>query len=187
MLKTILACFENELTFLQTKEVELGFKHGLKKEDVKIYASREYNHLQMRELRLCLEYGIEKKKMKRILHSDVSYLKMKEMRLKLEKGEKIAIDLRRYVPLCMIGVCLCLFVTMFPVNEASLELKTDSITLQCGEIFEPMSYIKSFSSKKGQLILPSSIDTSKQGNHVVIYRLKTTSKDIEKVLYVKVE
>ena len=189
MLKSILACFESELTYLQKKEVELGLRNGLKKEDVRLYASREYNYLQMKEIRLCLEHGVDKKRLKRILHSDLTVAQMYQYRMKLERNEMIPIDMKRYILISLFIISMFLFFTLFPIGEESptLELKEESITLQCGDTFDPMSYIQSFSSKQGQLILPSSIDTSKQGNHVLVYRLKTKNQEIEKILYVKVK
>ncbi len=188
MLKMVMACFESELTFLQKKEIELGIQHGLKEKDIKYYASREYNYLQMREIRLCLEHGMKWKQIKKYMNSEVSFERMYEIRMKLEAGQKVKMDLKRYRPL-FCATCLMLLITLFPIETQKpyLELKSDQVVLKCGETFDPMAYVKSFSSLKGELILPSSIDTTQKGNYVVVYRFRTVKEEIEKLLYVKVQ
>ncbi len=188
MMKMIMACFESELTFLQKKEIDIGVKHGLKEKEIKLYACREYNHLQMREIRLCFEHGIEYKKIKKHMNAETSFERMYQIRMQLEAGEKVKINYQRYVPL-YVFVCFLLLLTLFPMETQKpyLELKSNTVTLKSGESFDPMSYVKSFSSLKGELILPSSIDTSQKGNYVVVYRFRTVKEEIEKLLYVKVQ
>ena len=188
MMKMIMACFESELTFLQKKEIELGIKHGLKEKEIKLYGAREYNYLQMREIRLGFEHGIEYKQIKKYMNPEISFERMVQIRMQLEAGEKVKIDYQRYIPL-FVFVCFLLLFTLFPIETQKpyLELKSDTITLECGESFDPMAYVKSYSSMKGELILPSTIDTNVKGNYVVVYRFRTVKEEIEKLLYVKVQ
>ncbi len=188
MIKMIMACFETELTYLQKKEIEIGRKHRLKEKEINLYASREYNHLQMREMRLCFEHGIEYKKIKKYMNAEISFERMHQMRMQLEAGKKVKIDYQRYVPVFLF-VSFLLFLSLFPMEEQKpyLELVSDTVVLQCGQSFDPMSYVKSFSSLKGELILPSLIDTNQRGNYVVVYRFRTVKEEIEKLLYVKVQ
>lgn len=188
MMKMIMACFESELTFLQKKEIELGIKHGLKEKEIKLYASREYNYLQMREIRLCFEQGIEYKQIKKYMNAEIQFERMHQMRMQIEAGEKVKMDYQRYSPL-FVFVCLLLLFTLFPMETQKpyLELKSDTVTLECGESFDPMAYVKSYSSMKGELILPSTIDTNQKGNYVVVYRFRTIKEEIEKLLYITVK
>ncbi len=188
MIKMMMACFETELTYLQKKEIEIGRKHGLKEKEINLYASREYNYLQMREIRLCFEHGIEYKKIKKYMNAEISFERMHQIRMQLEAGKKVKIDYQRYVPVFLF-VSFLLFLSLFPMEEQKpyLELVSDTVVLQCGQSFDPMSYVKSFSSLKGELILPSSIDTNQRGNYVVVYRFRTVKEEIEKLLYVKVQ
>lgn len=82
-----------------------------------------------------------------------------------------------------------LFLTLFPYMQEKpyLELKQDVITLQCGDIFDPMEYIASYSTMQGQLILPSTFSTNEPGNHVAVYTLRTQKGVVEKILYIEVK
>lgn len=187
-LKTILACFTSELTFLQKKEIELGLKNGLEKKQVRIYASSEYNFLQMREMRMALENGIDYRVVSRLMHADVSSEKMEVIRKRLEAGEKITKDyVHALLPFVSISLFVCLFLTLYQDEKPYLTLKEDTVTLECGSVFDPMAYIDSFSSYHGQLILPTVFDTEKPGKHVAVYKLETKRETVEKLLYVIVE
>ena len=90
--KELMSCFELEFTYLQKIEITSGLKHGLDKEDVKVYAQREWNHLHMREIRLALEHHISRREIKKYMHCDMPVEKMHKIRLALEKGEKVQRD-----------------------------------------------------------------------------------------------
>ena len=186
--KKVLSCFYSELTFLQKEEVKCGLLNGLDEKQVVLYASCEYNHLQMEQMRLALEHGVAAGVVRRYMHADMSAEKMKETRLRLENGERLKRD---YVHMCLpffsVVVLVCLCLTLYKDAKPYLELKTDTIRLTCGQEFDPMEYIASFSSYQGQLILPSSFDTKNPGNHVVVYKLQTKRETLEKMLYVSVE
>ena len=183
--KKFLSCFTSEFTCLQKEEIRIGFANGLSEKQVIVYASCEFNHLQMEQMRLALEHGVAWKDVKRSMHADMCVKKMQEVRLSLESGLFVGRD---YVHLCfpivMLSLLVCLFLTLYGNEKPHLRLKKDTVTLSCGEVFEPMEYIDSFSSYRGQLVLPSTIDTNQPGNHVAVYRLKTKHETLEKILYV---
>lgn len=186
--KTMISYFESELTPLQNKEIQEGIKNGLSKKQVMTYASKEYNFLQMEQLRLALEHQLDKTKMKYLYDSSLSYLTMKEIREKLENNEILDIKVsRKNVIHSFLIVSILLMFTLFvPVySKPRLMLKEDSITLKQGESFNPMSYIQLYTGK-GKLIIPSVVDTKKKGNQIVIYRLITDEKTIDKILLIHV-
>ena len=116
--------------------------------------------------------------------------KMHKIRLALEKGEKVQRDyMHQWIPLVFMSGVILLFLTLFPYMQEKpyLELKQDVITLQCGDIFDPMEYIASYSTMQGQLILPSTFSTNEPGNHVAVYTLRTQKGVVEKILYIEVK
>lgn len=186
--KKILSCFYSEFTFLQKEEVKYGLQNGLAEHQVVLYASCEFNHLQMEQMRLALEHGISTRVVRRYMHADMHVEKMKEIRLRLENGEHLKRDyMHMCLPFFTVVVCVCLGLTLYKDEKPYLQLKTDTVRLKCGQTFDPMEYIDSFSSYQGQLILPSSFDTENPGNHVVVYKLQTKRETLEKMLYVSVE
>ena len=188
--KELMSCFELEFTYLQKIEIVSGLKHGLNKKDVKVYAQREWNHLQMREIRLALEHHISRREIKKYMHCDMPVEKMQKIRLALEKGEKVERDyMHQWIPLVFMSGVILLFFTLFPYiqEQPYLELKQDVVTLQCGDIFDPMEYIASYSTMQGQLVLPSTFSTNEPGNHVAVYTLRTQKGIVEKILYIEVK
>lgn len=183
--KLLLATFESELTYLQQKEIEEGKRNGLNDKQISLYSGREYNFLQMKEIRLALEHGIEVKGVRKMLDSSLSFERMREIRIQLENKEKVIVH-RNVMPV-FIAVIVLLFITLFvPVySKPYLSLKKDCIELKQGDTFEAMSYIDKFRGK-GKLIVPSNVDTSKKGNQIVVYKLITDEKEIEKVLLIKI-
>lgn len=183
--KSLLATFESELTYLQQKEIEEGKKKGLSDKQISLYSGREYNFLQMKEIRLALEHGIEMRDVRKMLDSSLSFEKMREIRLQLENKEKVIVH-RNVMPVFIVVIVL-LFVTLFvPVySKPYLSLKKDCIELKQGDTFEAMAYIDKFRGK-GKLIVPSNVDTNKKGNQIVVYKLITDEKEIEKTLLIKI-
>lgn len=187
-IKTIISYFENELTPLQNIEIQEGIKNGLSKKQVMTYASKEYNFLQMEQLRLALEHQLDKTKMKCLYDSSLPFQTMKEIREKLEKNEIINEKIiHKNVIHSFLFVSVLLMITLFvPVySKPRLLLKEDSITLKQGETFNPMSYIQLYTGK-GKLIIPSAVETNEKGNQIVVYRLITDEKTIDKMLLIHV-
>lgn len=189
MLKTLYAYFDNDLTYLQNKEIEEARKAGLSDQEIQTFSFSAYNHLQMKELRLALQSGMDIKKMRCMFRPGLSHEMMHWMRLQLEKGEKVEdIILKKHLVMIFVILLVLLALTLYmPVyEEPYLELKEDSITLEVGDPFHPMAYIEGYSRGKGQLILPETIDTEKEGNYVLVYKLMSKDTLIEKVLHITV-
>lgn len=187
--KMIFSYFDNELTYLQLREIDEAKKAGLTEEDICILSQGGYNHLQMHEIRLALQKGIDQKKMRCMFHPSLSYETMHYIRLQLEKGEDVDdIIFKKQLIAFFLFLLLLLGLTLFmPAHEEPfLELKSDSVILEVGEAFHPMEYIDSYSRGKGQLILPETIDTQKEGNYVLVYKLMSEDTLIEKVLHITI-
>lgn len=189
MLKTLYACFDNELTYLQAHEIAEAKKAGLTDQQIQSFSFPAYNHLQMKEIRLALQNGTDTKKMRCMLRPGLSYEAMHWMRLRLEKGEKvddIILKKNLVVVFVVLIVLLSLVLYMPPYEAPYLELKQDSVILETGAPFHPMEYIEGYSRGKGQLILPESIDTQKEGEYVLVYKLMSDDTLIEKVLHITI-
>lgn len=189
MLKTLYACFDPELTYLQTQEIEEGKKAGLTDQQIQAFSFSAYNYLQMKELRLALQSGMDKKRIKCMFRPALSHETMHWMRMQLENGEKVDdVIFKKHLIAFFLSLILLLSFTLFmPSYEAPyLELKEDSIHLQIGEAFHPMEYIEGYSRGKGQLILPEMIDTQKEGDYVLVYKLMSKDTLIEKVLHITI-
>lgn len=187
--KRLFSYFNDELTFLQNQEVELARKDGLSEKQIQLFASGEYNFLQMQEIRQILCENPEKKSYKYFLNSDLNYIQIREIGDKVKNHEKLHVSfLSKKIVGAFLLITIMLFVMLFvPIyTKPSLYLKQDIVKLSQGESFYPMKYIYTYSGK-GKLILPNVVDTNKKGNQIVVYRLITKEKKIEKILLIKIE
>lgn len=184
--KTIYACFDSELTFLQNQEIEIGRRSGLSEKNIQKYACREYNFLQMEQIRLAFQQGLDWKYVKYICNPT---LRIEQMKLYRKNPLLALIDRKKkwIVRICIGCICFCISIYCFyRYEEPYLKLKHETVNMKVGDTFSPMEYIDSYSNQYGELILPQPIDTSKSGNYVLLYTLLVGNTQIEKVLYVNV-
>lgn len=188
--KDMTMVFDDSFFFLQRREIAESRNCGLDEEQIRLFAKHCYNHEQMHEIRLALEHGYDRNQIKAMLRSDIVAEDMRDMRKRIEHGEIVkrkqsAAGLLKIVFLFL----LILFVILFSWagrNDSRLDLKTDTVVLKKGEVFEPMAYVSSYAGRKGRLILPEVISTEKQGTQIVVYRLQCGGQEIRKTLRVEI-
>lgn len=186
--KTIFSYFTNELSPLQKEQLLFAKQDSINDKYIGILSSGEYNFKQMEQIRLALKHKIDSSKMKYLLDSSLSHETMEDIRMKLENNEvlDISISHKRVIHTFIVVSVLLMIALFVPVySKPRLLLKEDSITLQQDESFDAMKYIQIYTGK-GRLIIPSVVDTNKKGNQVVVYRLITDEKTIEKILLIHV-
>jgi len=190
MIKRLLALFNPELTYLQRKEFEEGMANGLDEEQLAFLSRHGMNHEKMHEIRLCMEEGIPMKQIRKLIQSEAEEIKRK--RKQILRGE--IVDLKSFhwgtlsVYMMAFGV-ICLLISGFIQgrNRPYLRLKTDTVELKKGESFDPMSYIDSYSSADSRLYLPESLNTSKEGSYIVVYKLVSGKHEIIESMRVHVK
>ena len=183
---------------LQEKEISLGFKHGLEKHEVQVYAKEKFNYLQMREIRLGFEYGLSKKEVKKYAKKYIPFEKMKEVREQIQLGDRASvpnlmpggIDRGIYIYGIVVGIILLL--SLFYLGKTIfhkpivLELVDDWIELDGSTPFTPSLYVKEYTEENTQLHLPRTIDFKVPGNRVVLYELVGKDETIQKLLRIKI-
>lgn len=189
--KNFFACFNHRLTPLQKQEVQNGLDAGLSPEQVETYASSAYNWLQMREIRLALEHAPDVKKNASLYEPSMDIEKMQKLRRRIEKGERIrTFSMARVMVtvaflLLMIGAVSLSFATGKNM-QPYLHLTREETTIPQGGRFEPMDYVAEYSASKGELILPSDLNTSSPGIIAAVYVLRTPQTEITRILNVEV-
>ena len=188
----------------QIKEIRLGIEHGLSTTRIRLYANAEYDSHQMEQIRLAIENGLTDEQIATFANPEFSDDEMEHIRTRLEferrSKEEINEDLhRKRLHNLLIGIAaagLLIVISLIGffgfdtiqdyIVPLQLTLTAADVTLAPGEIFSPMSYVKSYTDKDTELILPDPIDTSKTGNQKVLYRLKNNHKVVSKELIVHV-
>lgn len=189
----------------QLREIEEGLKNGLTTSQVELYAKDVYDNMQMQEIRLGLEHGLTERQMSVFLNPSIGYEEMRYSRIQVEDlnvinenanadllKKKVSIGARVVIVLALlvvvgIGGYVGRNYIQSAFQDIDLELTDSEITLNYGETFKPMNYVKAYTKEDGvELILPSSVDTNEVGTQTVIYKLNNLVKSVSKELKINV-
>ncbi len=189
----------------QIREIEEGLKNGLTTSQVELYAKDVYDNMQMQEIRLGLEHGLTEQQMSVFLNPSIGYEEMRYSRIQVEDlnvinenanaellKKKVSIGARIILTLALLTVvCVGGYVGRNYIaaafQEIDLELTDSKITLNYGETFKPMNYVKTYTKEDGvDLTLPQTIDTNEIGTQTVIYKLNNLVKSVSKELVITI-
>lgn len=189
--KKFFACFNHRFSPLQKQEIQTGLDNGLTPEAVETYASSAYNWQQMREIRLALEHSSDQKRNASLYQPSMDVEEMQKLRKRIARGERIhEFSMTRIVfsilfVLLISGSITISFLTCRK-TQPYLRLTKTEICIPQGGTFEPMEYVADYSSSKGELILPSDLNTASVGMKAAVYVLRTPETEITRILYVEV-
>ncbi len=189
----------------QLREIEEGLKNGLTTSQVELYAKDVYDNMQMQEIRLGLEHGLTEKQMSVFLNPAIGYEEMRYSRIQVEDlnvinenanadllKKKVSIGARIVIVLALllvvgVGGYVGRNYIQSAFQDIDLELTDSEITLNYGETFKPMNYVKSYTKEDGvELTLPESIKTDEVGTQTVIYKLNNLVKSVSKELVINI-
>ena len=177
---------------LQLEQIETGRKRGLSEKQIRIYAKHSYDFLQMEQLRLALENGLDPYRMKPMRNKRLTHQQMESMRIRLERGDDAdsGMDIK-YILACaalaVMAAALILEGYLASGDHAYLNLKTDTVVLSQGEIFDPMSIVDSYSEDARLLKLPEALNTQTPSRQAAVYRLQAKNEEITRIVWVITE
>ena len=182
--KSVFSCLQNE-------QIEIGRENGLSEKEISEYAKPYYNFMQMQQIRLAIEHDTDPEQRKGMRHFRYSAEKMKDLRLRLEHGELLmnpAVPAIVWAGLFAMTAAFAglLLICQNSVKGPYLNLVTDEVVLEEGDLFDPMMYVESCSEKKGTLYLPENIDTSEPGRFAAVYHFVSDGQDIMRTLMISV-
>lgn len=188
----------------QLKEIRTGIEHGLSTTRIRLYAKPDYDSHQMEQIRLAIENGLTDEQIATFADPAFSDDEMEHIRTRLEferrSKEEITEDLHRkrlhniLIAVAALGLLLVIGLIGFfgfdtvrdYLQPLNITLTVSDVTLEPGDIFSPMNYINSYTTKDTELILPDPIDTSRTGDQKVLYKLRNNHKSISKELIVHI-
>ena len=188
----------------QLKEIRTGIEHGLSTTRIRLYAKPDYDSHQMQQIRLAIENGLTDEQIATFADPAFSDDEMEHIRTRLEferrSKEEITEELHRkrlhniLIAVAALGLLLVIgLVGFFGIDTVrdylqplNIVLTSNDVTLDPGDVFSPMNYITSYTTKDTELILPDPIDTSRTGDQKVLYKLRNNHKSISKELIVHI-
>lgn len=188
----------------QLKQIQIGVEHKLSTTRIRLYAKTEYNSHQMEQIRLGIEHGLSDEQIATFSDPDFSDEEMEHVRIKLEHErksvEQINAELHHkflknlIIGLLAVGILMVISaVGIFGIDTLkgyfrilTLDLTVDEVTLNVGDVFVPMNYVKNYTDEDTELILPTSIPTDHIGDQKVLYTIKSKYKAKTKELAVHV-
>lgn len=188
----------------QLKEIRTGIEHKISTTRIRLYAKLEYDSHQMEQIRLGIEHGLTDEQIATFADPSFSDDEMEHIRTRLEferrSKEEITEELHRkrlhnlLIAFAAAGLLMVIGLIGFfgfdtirdYLQPLNIVLTSDDVTLDPGDVFSPMNYITSYTTKDTELILPDPIDTSRTGDQKVLYKLRNNHKSISKELIVHI-
>ena len=178
MFQEFMSVFFTEFSYMQQREIRIGYENGLDAEEVSMYARSCYNFLQMEQIRLALQHGMEKKKVFKLLDAGLSAGQMKARRERIEHGEIIRTGIAdRFFftalsGLTVLGLLLCGAMARL-YDSTGLKLKTHEINIMPGETVDPAEYVENIDEIGDCLTLPPQFSAGETGDYVLIYEVNS--------------
>lgn len=175
-----------ELSFLQEKEIAIAEAHGLSAQQIRLLSNGKLNYLQMAVLRQAMEQGADMKTVRKAARPRLSPEEMAEL---ISHPEQLNRSVR--LPVKVFPLILALLFTgllysawkyAVYLRRDKLELRSEEITLLCGDVFQPGQYILKY-PQSDDLYLPESFTAQIPENRIAVYR--TASGD-QKILRIRI-
>lgn len=188
----------------QLKEIRTGIEHKISTTRIRLYAKLEYDSHQMEQIRLGIEHGLTDEQIATFADPAFSDDEMEHIRTRLEferrSKEEITEELHRkrlhniLIAVAALGLLLVIGLVGFfgfdtirdYLQPLNIVLTSNDVTLDPGDVFSPMNYVKSYTQQDTELILPDPIDTDTVGDQKVLYTLKNGHKSVSRELMVHV-
>lgn len=188
----------------QLKQIRVGIEHKLNTTRIRLYAKTEYTSYQMEQIRIGIEHGLSDEQIATFSNPDFTDEEMEHIRVKLEHErksvEQINADLHQkhlknlitglLAATILMGVAVIGFFGMDTVKRyfriLTLDLVAAEVTVNVGDAFVPMNYIKKYTEEDAELILPDPINTDHIGDQKVLYTIKSKYRTKTKELTVHV-
>ncbi|MDO5120978.1 MAG: hypothetical protein Q4D46_02760 [Erysipelotrichaceae bacterium] len=175
-----------ELSFLQEKEIAIAEAHGLSQQQIKVLSNGRLNYLQMAVLRQAMEQGADMKTVKKAARPRLSPEEMAELIShpeQLNRPVKLpVIVLPLILTVLLTGVLYSVWKYAVYLRRERLELRSEEITLLCGDTFQPGQYILRY-PQSDDLYLPDSFVAEVPETRIAVYR--TASGD-QKILRIRI-
>ena len=134
-----------ELSFLQEKEIAIAEAHGLSQKQIRLLSNGKLNYLQMAVLRQAMEQGTDMKTVRKAARPKLSTEEMAEL---IDHPEQMNRPFRLPVQV-LPAILTVLFAGLLYIawqyavylRRDRLELRSEEITLLCGDVFQPGQYI----------------------------------------------
>ncbi len=175
-----------ELSFLQEKEIAIAEAHGLSPKQIILLSSGKLNYLQMAALRQAMEQGADMKTVRKAARPGLSPEEMSEL---ISHPDRINRSVRLPVHV-LPAILMVLFAGLLYsawkyavyLRRDRLELRSEEISLLCGDVFQPGQYILRY-PQSDDLYLPDSFVAQVPENRIAVYR--TASGD-QKILMIRI-
>lgn len=175
-----------ELSFLQEKEIAIAQAHGLSEQQIRLLSNGKLNYLQMAVLREAMEQGTDMKTVRKAARPKLSPEEMAELISHPEQMNRPARQPVHVLPLILITLFACLLFGIWKytvyLQRDRLELRSEEITLLCGDVFQPSQYILRY-PQSDALFLPEGFTAQIPENRIAVYR--TASGD-QKILRIRI-
>ena len=175
-----------ELSFLQEKEIAIAEAHGLSQKQIRLLSNGKLNYLQMAVLRQAMEQGTDMKTVRKAARPKLSTEEMAEL---IDHPEQMNRPFRLPVQV-LPAILTVLFAGLLYIawqyavylRRDRLELRSEEITLLCGDVFQPGQYILRY-PQYDDLYLPDSFVAEVPESRIAVYR--TASGD-QKILRIRI-
>lgn len=106
----------------------------------------------------------------------------------VDKIKEVACDREIHAKVIFGGSCFLLIFSgvIGKSEDLEIQLKQSIVNIQVGDDFQPMDYVVRVLGKDAILYLPETVDTTKEGSYVLVYRLETEDVEIRKNLILNV-
>ena len=175
-----------ELSFLQEKEIAIAEAHGLSPKQIRLLSNGKLNYLQMAVLRQAMEQGTDMKTIRKAARPKLSPEEMAEL---IDHPEQMNRPFRLPVwalpvLLTVLSAGLLYIAWQYAVylRRDRLELRSEEITLLCGDVFQPGQSILRY-PQYDDLYLPDSFVAEVPESRIAVYR--TASGD-QKILRIRI-